>query len=255
MFVLPGGCTCYHALGKAVYLTLKVELSVISLGHRSPLHSLYWLCLFLFIFVLFYKVCGLTCSDKTVFWGSQEYLIFTAFQGHLGSWISILFDYCICLHFMWAWWLSSDALKQCKSKLGMPCLVLLDTTYIRLNNPRNFVTIVSCLMMTHSACVNTIQLLISALIFLMLFFKAFKWLSHLFFCWGGLLYNARDVLLPGFIMLPSASNSFGNKLRYQYINNVTLVFNWNCYFQRNSILKQFHWKIFCMPLYTQKRDY
>lgn len=63
----------------------------------------------------------------------------------------------------------------------MQCVVLLDSLYIRLNNPRNFVAIVSSLMMTYSALVNIIQLLISALIFLMFFFMAFKWLSRLFF--------------------------------------------------------------------------
>jgi hypothetical protein len=67
-------------------------------------------------------------------------------------------------------------------------------------------------MMTYSAPVNIVQLLISALIFLKLFFMAFKQLSHLSFYGGGILHNYRDALLPGFIMLHLVSNSFVKKI-------------------------------------------
>lgn len=135
----------------------------------------------------------------------------------------------------------------------MQCLVLLDTRYIRLNNPRNFVIIVSCLMMTYSAPANITQLLISALIFLMVFFMAFKGLLHLSFYWGGMVYNGRDALLPRFIMLHSSANHFGNKLGYQYINNATLISDWNHGFHRNGILKHFSLKKYFKCICTIKK--
>ena len=136
----------------------------------------------------------------------------------------------------------------------MQCLILLDSTNVRLKNPRNFVSIVSCLMMTYSAFENIIQLLIAALIFLMFLRMAFKWLSHLFFYYcRGVLYDGRNVLLPRFIMLHSALNPFGNKLGYQYINDAIFIINGNYCLIKLVYEKNFCWKIFQMPLYNKKR--
>lgn len=73
---------------------------------------------FLFWF-LFYMVCGFTFSDKAVLWGSQEYLLLIAFQGH---WTILLFDYSILLYFLLAWWLYSDSVKSYVS-LSSKCSV------------------------------------------------------------------------------------------------------------------------------------
>lgn len=118
----------------------------------------------------------------------------------------------------------------------MQCLILLDSTDVRLKNTRNFVSIVSCLMMTFSAFENIIQLLIAALIFLMFLLMAFKWFSNLFFYYcRGVLHDGRNVLLPRVIMLHSALNPFGNKLGYQYINDATFIINGNYCLHKNSI--------------------
>lgn len=136
----------------------------------------------------------------------------------------------------------------------MQCLILPDSTNIRLKNPRNFVSIVSYLMMTYSAFENIIQLLIAALIFLMFLLMAFKWLSHLFFYYcRGVLYDGRNVLLPRFIKLHSTLNPFGNKLGYQYVNDATFIINGNYCLHKNSMWKALLLKIFQMPLYNKKR--
>lgn len=90
----------------------------LSLSSSLPLLSFpSYLPLFLFCFLFyFYKVCGLTFSDKAVLWGSQRYLLLTAFQGHCTL---LLSDYSILLL---AWWLCSDSVKSYVS-LSSKCSV------------------------------------------------------------------------------------------------------------------------------------
>lgn len=71
-----------HVRGETAYLMHQVELSDTSMGQGSSLKWSYELGLLYFIFVLCYEICGLTFSDIAIFRGFQEYLIFTAFQGH-----------------------------------------------------------------------------------------------------------------------------------------------------------------------------